>query len=162
MATDSLTPTFAALADREIVLTRIFEAPRELVFKARTTPERVAPWWGPNGFTTTIHVMDVRPSGMWRFMMHGPNGVDYPNRIVYTEVHAPERLDFDHGGDRDEDFPQFHVTVIFADMGGRTELTPRMLFPTTEACKNTKDFGAVEGGNQTLGRLAEYLESMTV
>lgn len=153
--------THSSTADREIVMSRVLDAPRELVFKAYTEPEHIARWWGPNGFSTTIHEMDVRPGGMWRFMMHGPNGIDYPNRIVYTEVVPPERLVFDHGGDSDEHFPQFHVTVIFDDVEGNTELTLRMLFPTVEECQKTRDFGAVEGGNQTLTRLEEYLKTMS-
>lgn len=71
-------------ADREIVITRVFDAPREQVFDAWTDSEHVSQWWGPNGFTTTTHEMDVRPGGVWRFIMHGPDGVDYKNRIVYN------------------------------------------------------------------------------
>src|SRR2546430_11151240 len=79
-------------SDREILLTRVFDAPRELVFKVWTDPEHVGRWWGPRGFTNTIHEMDVRPGGVWRFTMHGPDGVDYLNRIVFIEVARPERL----------------------------------------------------------------------
>src|SRR5262245_36352617 len=68
-------------SNREIVITRLINAHRALVFEAWITPEYVAKWWGPNGFTNTIHEMDVRPGGVWRFTMHGPAGVDYPNRI---------------------------------------------------------------------------------
>ena len=82
----------AGAAAREIVAARVFDAPRELVFDAWTDPEHVAQWWGPNGFTNTIHEMDVRPGGVWRFVMHGPDGVDYNNKIVYIEVVKPERL----------------------------------------------------------------------
>lgn len=77
-------------ADREIVISRLIHAPRELVFKVWTDPKHVAHWWGPNGFTNTIHEMDVRPGGVWRFIMHGPDGVDYPNKIVYKEVVKPQ------------------------------------------------------------------------
>ena len=71
-------------ARREIITTRVLDAPRELVWKAWTDPKHVAEWWGPNGFTNTIHEMDVRPDGVWRFIMHGPDGVDYKNEIVFT------------------------------------------------------------------------------
>src|SRR3954449_1876611 len=101
-------------ADREIVAVRVFDAPRELVWKLWTDPHHVAQWWGPNGFTNTIHEMDVRPGGVWRFIMHGPDGVDYPNRIVFIEVVEPERLVYSHGGD-EGDPVQFHVTVTFAE-----------------------------------------------
>lgn len=106
-----------ATSDREIVLTRVLDAPRELVFDAWTDRKHIAQWWGPRGFTTTIHEMDVRPGGVWRFMMHGPDGVDYPNRIVFREVVKPERLVYDHGSDDPADPAQFHVTVTFAKQG---------------------------------------------
>lgn len=150
----------AATADREIVLTRVFDAPRELVFKAFTDPKHVAQWWGPNGFTNTIHEMDVRPGGVWRFIMHGPNGVDYPNRVVYSEVVKPERLAWAHGSD-DGKPANFHATVTFAEQGGKTRVTMRMLFATAaERDKTVKEVGAIEGGNQTLARLAAYLPKM--
>jgi uncharacterized protein YndB with AHSA1/START domain len=83
-------------SDREIVLTRVFDAPPETVFEAFTDPERVVHWWGPQGFATTVHEMDVRPGGEWRFTMHGPDGWDYRNRIVYLEVARPERIVYKH------------------------------------------------------------------
>lgn len=82
----------ANTTDRELVFTRIFDVPRDLVFTAWTDPKHVAQWWGPIGFTTTIHEMDVRPNGVWRLTMRGPDGVDYRNRIVFLEVVRPERL----------------------------------------------------------------------
>ena len=81
-----------ATSDREIVITREFDAPREVVWTAWTDAKQIKEWWGPRGFTTTTHVMDVRPDGVWRFVMHGPDGTDYPNRIVHTEIEKPERL----------------------------------------------------------------------
>ena len=76
----------ADTSEREILLSRVFDAPRNLVWEAWTDPRQVAQWWGPNGFTTTIEVMDVRPGGHWRHVMHGPDGTDYPNDIVFLEV----------------------------------------------------------------------------
>lgn len=157
-----LLPALAAgsTADREIVQERMLDAPRELVFKAWTDPRQIGRWWGPNGFTTTISQMDVRPGGVWRFVMHGPDGTDYQNRVVYQEIAPPERLVYLHGGGEDEgDEEQFHVTVTFADRGGRTHLTQRTVFATTAARDAKVAFGAVELGQQTLGRLAEYLAS---
>ena len=83
-------------SDREIVVTRVFDAPRALVFKLWTDPEHLAHWWGLNGFTITNYEMDVRLGGVWRFVMHGPNGVDYQNKVVYREVVEPERLVYSH------------------------------------------------------------------
>jgi uncharacterized protein YndB with AHSA1/START domain len=144
-------------ADREIVITRTFDVPRDLVFDAWTDPTHIGQWWGPRGFTTTTHEMDVRPGGVWRFTMHGPDGVDYPNRIVYIEVVRPERLVYDHGSDDPADPNQFHVTVTFAKQGDKTKLTMRSVFVSVEERDRAKEFGAVEGGKQTLARLAEFL-----
>jgi uncharacterized protein YndB with AHSA1/START domain len=148
-------------ADREILITRVIDAPRELVFKAWTDPQHVARWWGPRGFTNTIHEMDVTPGGVWRFVMHGPDGVDYKNKIVFIEVVKPERLVYNHGGDDEGEPGHFHVTVTFAEHGGKTELTMRSLFGSAaERDKVVNEFNAIEGGNQTLDRLEEYLTKM--
>ena len=147
-------------ADREIVLSREYDAPRELVWRAYTDPAHTPNWWGPNGFTNTVHEMDVRVGGRWRFIMHGPDGTDWPNRIVYQEVTRPERLVFLHGEDVDDDPGAFHVTVTFDDLGGRTRVTQRMLFATAAQKHGVEQFGAVELGKQTLDKLAAYLETM--
>lgn len=149
-----------AASDREIILTRTYDAPRSLVFKACTEAEHVARWWGPNGFTITNHEMDVRPGGIWRFIMHGPDGTDYPNKIVYLEVVKPERLYFAHGEDGECPPPPFHVTVTFTEEGGKTTLTQRTLFSSAGDCEAVKAFGAVELGQQTYARLADYLAAM--
>jgi uncharacterized protein YndB with AHSA1/START domain len=157
MTTKKKNPT-ASTADREIVMTRLFDAPRELVFKAWTDPKQIPQWWGPKGFTTTVREMTVKPGGLWRYIMHGPDGTDYNNRVVYNEVVSPERLDYIHGSDEEPN--QFHVTVTFAEEDGKTRITSRMLFPSAEACEAVKKFGAIEGGNQTLDRLAAHLPQM--
>jgi uncharacterized protein YndB with AHSA1/START domain len=145
-----------ATTDREIVTTRVFDAPRELVFKAWTDAEHIGEWWGPNGFTTTTHEIDVRPGGAWRFVMHGPDGVDYDNKIVYLEIVEPERLVYLHGDGGETD--QFQTTVTFEEMDGKTKLTMRALFPSAaERDHVVKEFGAIEGGEQTLDRLGAYL-----
>jgi uncharacterized protein YndB with AHSA1/START domain len=159
LATES---TAAAASDREIVFTRTFEAPRELVFKVWTDPRHVGAWWGPYGFTTTTSEMDVRPGGVWRYVMHGPDGTDYPNKIVYREVVRPERLTYWHGDDNDGEAGQsFEVEVRFDEQGGKTRLTMRMIFATAEE-RNlvVEKFGADEGGNQTLDRLREHLATI--
>jgi uncharacterized protein YndB with AHSA1/START domain len=143
-------------ADREMATTRVFDAPRVLVWKVWTQPEHIAQWWGPRGFTNTIHEMAVRAGGVWRLTMHGPDGVDYPNRITYLEVVEPERLVYVHGDDGESGAPPFHVTVTFTERDGKTELTMRVLFATAEARKKVEGY-AVEGMNQTLDRLAEHL-----
>src|SRR5579884_4127269 len=86
---------------RIIVGMREFDAPRALVFSAWTDPKHLAQWWGPNGFTTTTSSFDMRPGGVWRFVMHGPDGRDYQNRITFEEIVPPERLVYRHGGGDD-------------------------------------------------------------
>lgn len=146
-------------ADREIATERLLDAPRELVWKAWTDPKHVAQWWGPNGFTNTIHEMDVRPGGVWRFIMHGPDGTDWPNIVTFIEVDRPSRLVYWHGDDKDTE--QFHVTATFENVGGNTKLTMRSLFKT----KADRDFvvekvGATEGLNQAISHLVEHLAGM--
>lgn len=144
--------------DREIIITRVINAPRELVFKAWTDPRQVGQWWGPRGFTTTTHEMDVRHGGVWRFVMHGPDGVDYPNKIVYSEVVNPKRLVFMHGSDTEDAREPFYVTVTFDEQDGKTKLAMRSLFGSAaERDKVVREYNAIEGGNQTLGRLEEHL-----
>jgi uncharacterized protein YndB with AHSA1/START domain len=146
----------SATADREIATTRVFDAPRDLVFDAWTDPQHVAQWWGPNGFTTTTHSMDVRPGGEWIFIMHGPDGTDYKNHIVYREVVRPERLVYDHVSG-----PLFHATVIFEAVGEKTRIRMQMLFETAELRNQVAEkFGAVEGLNQTLNHLEEHVKKM--
>ena len=147
------------IAAREMVLERVVNAPRNTVWKAWTEPAHIAQWWGPNGFTTTIYEMTVTVGGVWRFIMHGPDGTDYPNRIRYTEIVKPERLVFDHGG-ADGGPREFQTTVIFVAEGERTRVTMRALFESQESCEAHRKFGAVEGGEQTLARLAEHVEGM--
>ena len=138
--------------------TRIFDAPRALVFQMWTDPKHLAQWWGPTGFTTTTSAFDMRPGGMWRFVMHGPDGRDYENRITFEEVVPPERIVYRHGGGDDVEPVQFRTTVTFEDLGGRTRLTLRGQFPSAaERDRVIREYGADTGLAQTLARLAEYL-----
>ena len=144
--------------DREIVITRLLDAPRELAFSAWTDPDKVVRWWGPNGFTTTTERMDVRPGGVWEYVMHGPDGVDYPNRTVYEEVVPPERLVYTQGGKAGERAIQFRSCVTFVQEGGQTRITLHMTFKTPdERYYVIEKFGAVEGGIQHVARLNEFL-----
>ena len=116
-------------ADREIVLTRILDAPRDLVWQAITNPRNVVNWWGPIGFTITIEEMDVRPGGVWKHTMHGPDGTDYPGKSIFNEVVKPERLSFTHtGGKKGEPSAHFESTWTFEAQGEKTKLTLRMVF----------------------------------
>ena len=140
---------------------REFDAPRELVFEAWTDPKHLAQWWGPNGFTTTTSAFDMRPGGVWRFVMHGPDGCDYENRITFDEIVKPERLVYHHGGGDDVEPVQFRTTVTFEDLGGRTRLTMRGVFPSAaERARVIKEYGADKGLVQTLARLGDYVAKM--
>jgi uncharacterized protein YndB with AHSA1/START domain len=149
-----------ATAEREIVLTRLLDAPRELVWRALTEPEHLIRWWGPNGFTNTFHEIDVREGGVWRFVMHGPDGSDYDNFVRFIEVVPPERLVYDHGVSEND--VMFQACLTLDEVGDGTVVTLRTVFPSVEARDRAiKEVGAIEGGNQTLARLAAHLMTMT-
>ncbi len=140
---------------------RLIDAPRELVFAAFNDPKHLAAWWGPHGFTTTTHSFDFRAGGVWRFVMHGPDGRDYQNRIIFDEIVPPERIVYRHGGGQDVEPVQFMQTVTFKDLGGKTRLTWRGVFPSaTERARVIRDYGADKGLAQTMARLAEYVVTM--
>ncbi len=148
----------AATTDREIIITRLLSAKRERVFEAWTDPAQLPQWWGPNGFTTTTREIDIRPGGAWRFVMHGRDGVDYPNAIRYVEIEAPERLVYVHGDDSEKIGGEFCVTVTFDAEGDGTRLTMHSLFGSAaERDRVVAEYGAIEGGNQTLARLQAHL-----
>jgi len=142
-----------------MTISRVFDAPRELVWEAWTNPEHVAQWWGPDGFTTTIEKMDFRVGGVWKQVMHGPDGRDYPNSSIFREIVAPERIVFSHGGGGEGGSgTHFVATWIFEALGKQTCLTMRLVFDTSaERELVATEFGAIEGGKQTLARLAEFL-----
>jgi uncharacterized protein YndB with AHSA1/START domain len=147
---------------RSIVGTRVLAAPRALVFSAWTGPKHLAQWWGPNGFRTTTHAFDFRPGGVWRFVMHGPDGRDYQNRIIFDEIVRPERIVYRHSGDEDVEPVQFTQTVIFKDLGnGDTLLTWHGVFPSAEErARVIREYGADKGLVQTLTRLDEYVVAL--
>jgi uncharacterized protein YndB with AHSA1/START domain len=150
-------------ADREIVIAREFSAPRELVWEAMTNPKHVVNWWGPRGFSTTIEEMDFRAGGIWQHVMRGPDGVNYPNKSVFKEIVKPERIVYQHGGKRENGPGVSFVSTWTFDLieTNKTKVTIRMVFPSaTERDRVVKEFGAIEGGRQTLERLGEYLAKM--
>jgi uncharacterized protein YndB with AHSA1/START domain len=154
---------FLENADREIFITREFSAPRELVWEAMTNPKHVVNWWGPRGFTTTIETMDFRVGGVWKHMMHGPDGTNYPNEKVFKEIVKPEKIVFSHGGRREGGSSVDAVaTWTFDEIGkNKTRVGLRMVFPSAaERDRIVKEFGAIEGGKQTLEKLGEYLAKM--
>jgi uncharacterized protein YndB with AHSA1/START domain len=147
---------------RSIIGSRVFDAPRDLVFSAFTDPKHLAQWWGPDGFATTTHAFDFRPGGVWRFVMHGPDGRNYQNRVTYDEIVPPERIIYRHGGGDDVEPVQFAQTLTFEDLGnGQTRLTWHGTFPSAEArTRVIKEYGADKGLAQTMARLAEYVAAI--
>ena len=151
---DPSTPS--AIADREVVITRLLNAPRALIFKAWTDPVHLEQWYGPDGFITKTISMDFRVGGRWKFTMTGPDGTVFPNMVVYKEITPVERIVHDHG--EREDHVMFEATITFVEAGEGTLVTMRSLFLSKEMRDLVVEkFGAIEGGQQTLARLDEYL-----
>ena len=151
--------TTGAQPKRELVLTRIIDAPRELVFKAWTDPKHLAQWWGPHGFTNPVCELDVRTGGALRIVMRAPYGVDYPMKGVFREIVEPERLVFtnivvDHAGNH---LAEGLTTVTFAEHDGKTKLTVQtgMVVSVAEAAQMLE--GMEAGWTQSLERLVQYL-----
>lgn len=146
-----------AAADREIVVSRVIDAPRELVFEAFTEVRHLSGWWGPNGFTTTTRSFEFREGGEWHFVMHGPDGTDYAEWIRWMRIAPPERIELLHGEFRD-DPNAFESVLTFAPEGAATRLEMRTVFPTKELrAEAVEKYHAIEGGRQTLGNLAAYV-----
>lgn len=149
--------TQSATADREIVITRIINAPRELVFEAFTEERHLSRWWGPDGFTITTRAFEFRVGGEWVFIMHGPDGTDYQEWISWTEIVAPARIALLHGESRG-DPNAFESVLTFEPDGAVTRIEMRNLFPTKEMRDEVVEkYHAIEGAQQTLGKLAAYV-----
>lgn len=162
MATTSSSgePTHAT-ADREIVVSRVINAPREVVFEAFTQVRHLSRWWGPEGFSTTTRAFEFRVGGVWDFVMHGPDGRDYQEWITWREIVAPERIALLHGESRD-DPNAFQSVLSFEQEGDETRLVMRTVFPT-KALRDqaVEKYHAIEGGRQTLRNLAAYVAELT-
>lgn len=147
--------------DREIVLSRVIAAPRELVFKAWTDPQHLPMWFGPEGFKVETHEIDIRVGGQWRFLFVGPDGTRYDNRMVFRKIEPPHLLEMDHGDDTDDDPNRFRTIVTFDEQSnGKTVVTLRQLLPTKARRDVTIGFGAVELGYQTLDKLARHVDTL--
>ena len=150
--------TTTIVEGKTLTVKRTLNAPRELVWEVWTKPEHIIHWWGPVGFTTTSRKMDLQPGGTWQFMMHGPDGRDYPNKIIFMEVAKPERLTYRHAGGDDTEPVSFHVTVTFDADGSKTNLTMHSVFESAEALDRVnREYGAIQGAVDTVNRLDDYL-----
>jgi len=143
--------------NRELSISRVVNAPRELVWKVWTSPEHIKHWWGPSGFTNTISKMDVKPGGEWEFIMHGPDGTDYKNKHIYKEILKPERLVLEHVTG-----PKFVMTVTFEEQGKKTLVNIHSLFESAEQLAEViKVFKADEGMRQNVDRMETYVNNLS-
>ena len=150
----------ATTADREVVISRIIDAPPALVFEAFTDIRHLSQWWGPDGFTTTTRSFEFRVGGEWVFVLHGPDGTDYPEWISWTEIVPPERIALVHGEFR-ADPDAFESLITFEPDGTATRIEMRTVFPTKELRDEAVEkYHAIEGGQQTLGNLAAYITEL--
>ncbi len=150
-------PAQSGTADREIVISRVVDALPELVFEAFTQVRHLSRWWGPEGFTTTTWSFEFRVGGVWDFVMHGPDGTDYPEWITWTEITPPERIALLHGESRG-DPNAFESVLTFEPDAAATRIGMRTVFPTKELRDEAVEkFHAIEGGRQTLNNLAAYV-----
>jgi len=142
------------ISNRQIVTIRIFDAPREVIFAAWTNPELLAKWWGPKGFTNTFHEFDLRAGGKWKFMMHGPDGGNYPNESVFIEIKQPEKIILNHVSK-----PYFRLTASFEEIdNNKTKLIFQQLFETAEEYNKVKVF-AVNANEENMDRLEALLKT---
>lgn len=141
-------------ADRELRISRLLNAPVELVWEVWADPEHIKNWWGPIGFTNTISKMDMRPGGEWDLVMHGPDGTDYKNKSVFREIVQHKKIVYEHLTG-----PKFTATIEFESQGDTTLLSWHMLFESKEEFIQTvKTFKADEGLKQNVEKLQLYLE----
>ncbi|MCO4293819.1 SRPBCC family protein [Solitalea sp. MAHUQ-68] len=124
-----------------VVTSREVNFNRELVFRAWTEPEHLKNWWGPQGFTNTFNEFDLRPNGYWRFIMHGPDGTEYPNESIFVKIEKPEKVVFDHLSGH-----LFQVIATFEEIGDKTNVVFKMIFDSAEECGKVRSF--VEGANE--------------
>lgn len=154
--------TSVEVEGKEIIVKRVFKASRELVWKAWSQPEHLKNWWGPKGFSITTSEFEMKPGGIWRFIMKGPDGVEYPNRITFQEIVKPERLVYTSADDIDGGPEQFQTVISFVEEDNNTLLTQRMIFPSAEIREQVvREFGAIEGASQTLDRLEAELKKIS-
>lgn len=158
MATSgSKTITVTTPSAREIVMTRVFDAPRELVFEAHTSCEHMSHWWGPRKYGVVGCEIDFRPGGKWRIVHQGPDGGEIAFFGEYLEIVPPERIVWTFGfGDN----PGGPETYTFEEHDGKTTITGSAVFPSQEVRDEVLDSGMVSGAEETYERLDEYLETL--
>jgi len=145
-----------ATVDREIVVTRKFDAPREIVFAAFTEREHAENWWVPGG--TTIHEWNAKPGGLWRYTTPGPDGAQYAFKVKFIEIARPTRLVYEFGTDAEDAPEPVRTSVTFEEAeNGKTKVTLQLMFATAAAREEAVNYGAAAGAQQALKALADYL-----
>jgi uncharacterized protein YndB with AHSA1/START domain len=146
-------------AERELTITRILDAPRELVFKAWTEPEHLMRWWGPHCFTNPACEVDLRPGGKWRIVMRAPDGTEYPCGGVYREIVPPERLVFTNNAFDQQGTPLLEglTTVTFLEVGDKTKLVLETRAVGLVSYAAQMLAGMEAGWTQSLEKLAEFV-----
>lgn len=152
--------TTVTTAEKEIIVSRLLNAPRSLVFLAFTDPRLLQKWWGPKEFTNTFHSFELKPGGKWLFDMVGPDGKVWPNLIEYTEIINPEKIVYHHSDGTGNDPNAFNAEITFQDMQGKTQITLKLITESEEVLKRHLEFGAVEGGKSTMESLDEFLSGL--
>lgn len=148
--------------DREVVISRVIDAPRSLVYAAWTDPDQIVQWFGPEGMSIETREIDLTPGGVWRFDMVAAGGTRYSNRMVFLRVEEPSVIEVEHGTDEEDDPVTFRMLVTFDEQdNGKTVLTLRQMHPSKQRRDQVIGFGAVEYGAQTLQKLARHLEAVT-
>jgi uncharacterized protein YndB with AHSA1/START domain len=144
--------------DREIVISRVIDAPRDLVYAAWADPAQIQEWFGPEGMVIETREIDLKPGGVWRFDMVAADGTRYSNRMVFLRMEAPQQIEVEHGSDEDNDPGKFRMLVTFDEQSnGKTVITLRQMHPSREQREGTIGFGAVEYGGQTLEKLSRHV-----
>lgn len=163
MTSSSFATTVSMASDREIVISRVFDAPRELVWKATTEPRHVAQWWGPREMTLVVCDADVRTGGTWRYVQRGPDGQEFPFRGVYLEVLPPEKAIMTQNFDVEPySASEMVITVTLEEIqGSKTELRTSMVFDSPEACSGALAMGMERGMRESWDRLAELLQKIS-
>ncbi len=159
MSGSNSTSEAARSQEREVVITRLFDAPPEVVFAAWTDPEQLARWWGPDGFTNPVCELDVRLNGAWHIVMRAPDGTEYPCRGTYLEIVASKRLVFTNIALDNDGTPVLDglTTVLFEDEDGKTKLTLRTRALALVPGAVEKLAGMETGWSMSVDRLAEEL-----
>jgi uncharacterized protein YndB with AHSA1/START domain len=167
MSEKSTTSNMTTKVDgRELILERIFDAPRELVFKVFSDPEHLKHFWGPKGWTLPVCKLDFRTGGVWHFCMRSEDGqMEGWGKAVYQEINEPDRIVYidafsDEEGNSLEGMPETLITLTFEEQEGKTKLINHAQFTSAEALKSTLDMGLIEGMDATWDRLADHLKEI--